>query len=65
MRILFAIPLLFVAACEVENGQNNQAQDDDQVENATEDIGNAAEDVGEEIENAAEDVGNEVENATE
>jgi len=66
MRILFAVPLIFVAACDVDNdAQNDQVTiqyDENQAENVAEDIGNAAEDAGNAIANGAEDVANTVEN---
>ena len=62
MRIVLAIPLLLIAACNVENDpQNNQVvlnYDEEGVENAAEDVGNIGEDIG----NEAEDVVNTLQN---
>jgi hypothetical protein len=66
MRILLAVPLLFVAACDMNGTQNNQATaDENQVENNGDDIGNWVENAGDDIANAAEDAVNAVENAVE
>lgn len=66
MRILFAVPLLFAAACGVDNdAQNDQVTfqyDENEMENVAADMGNAAENAGAAIGNAAEDVANTVEN---
>ena len=66
MRILLAVPLLFVAACGVDNDpQNDQVTlqyDENEMENVTADLGNAAENAGEALGNAAEEVGDTVRN---
>ena len=66
MRFLFAVPLIFLAACGVDNDpQNDQVTlqyDENEMENVAADLGNAAENAGEALGNAAEDVGNTVEN---
>jgi hypothetical protein len=66
MRILLAAPLLFVAACDTNGTQNNQAAaDENQVEETGDDFGNWVENVGDDIANAADDATNAVENAAE
>lgn len=56
-----AIGLGALAACEAENGQ----EEEQTVENAAEDVGEGAEDVAEDVGNAAEDVAEEAENQVE
>jgi len=59
MRIMFALPLLALAACQVtEDDQNDQVTveyNQDLAENAVEDIANGAEEAGEAIANGAEE----------
>ena len=58
MRIIFALPLLALAACQVtEDSQNDQITvqyNQDVAENAAADIANGAEEAGEAIVNGAE-----------
>lgn len=58
--LALAIGLGALAACEAENGREEQS-----VENAAEDVGEGAEDVAEDVGNAAEDVAEEAENQVE
>ena len=62
MRILMALPLLALAACNVtKDGANDQVTveyNGDVAENTVADIGNAAEDVANDVGQAAEDIGN-------
>jgi hypothetical protein len=62
MRILLAIPLLLVAACNVDHDDaNNQVvfnYDEEAAQNMAEDVGNVGEDIG----NEAEDVVNTLQN---
>jgi hypothetical protein len=64
MRILYALPLLAVAACGVENDpQNDQITleyNEEQIENTAADVGNTAEAVVSDVGNTVEDVGNRV-----
>ena len=66
MRILMALPLLAMAACNVtKDGANDQVTveyNGDVAENAVADVGNAAEDVANDIGQVAKDVGNRVGN---
>ena len=66
MRILMALPLLAIAACNVtKDGANDQVTveyNGDVAENAVADVGNAAEKAASEVGQAAKDIGNKVEN---
>ena len=66
MRILIALPLLALAACQVTTDDKNDSVtasfNEDVAENAASDIGNFAEDVANDVGNTAEDVGNRAEN---
>lgn len=66
MRILIALPLLALAACQVSKDDQNDTitatYNEDVAENVAEDVGNFAEDVANDIEDTAEDVGNRAEN---
>ena len=61
MRILIALPLLALGACQVtEDDKNDQVTDQynqDLAENAAADIANGAEEAGEAIANSAEEAG--------
>ena len=64
MRILFASPLITVAACGVQNDPANDQitleYNEEQIENTAQDVGNTAEDVVSDVGNTVEDVGNRV-----
>ena len=66
MRIIFALPLLMTAACNVENDpQNNQITlqyNEQQIENTAEDVGNTAENIGAAIGNEAERAADKISN---
>lgn len=66
MRILIAIPLLAVAACNVENDPRNDQvtlqYNEQQAENVAADVGNTAEGIGEAIANEAEDAAAKIRN---
>ena len=59
MRLVLALPLFALAACQVtEDGQNDQVTiqyNEEVAANAAEDIGNAAEEAGEAIANGTEE----------
>ena len=56
MRILLALPLLLVSACNVSTDANNDSMTIQYNEEAAEDVGNAAENIGTAIGNEAEDL---------
>ena len=60
MRMIVLLPILMLAACNVENDpQNDQMTleyDQNRIENAAEDVGNTAENLGEAIENEVGDI---------
>lgn len=62
MRILYAIPLLLLGACQVSEDDQNDAvtvqYSQNVAENAAQDIANGAEEAGQAIANGARDVGN-------
>ena len=64
MRLILALPLLGLAACNVtKDGANDQVTVEynaDVAENAVADVGNAAEDAANEVGQAAKDIGNKV-----
>ena len=66
MRILLAIPLLAVAACNVENDANNDQvtiqYNEEQAQNVAEDVGNTAQDIGAAIGNEAEETAAKLQN---
>ena len=66
MRLILALPLLGLAACNVtKDGANDQVTVEynaDVAENAVADVGNAAEDAANEVGQAARDIGDKVEN---
>jgi hypothetical protein len=66
MRILYAVPLLLLAGCQVtEDEANNQttlAFNEELAQNTAEDVANAAGNAGEAIANGAEDLANRAEN---
>ena len=61
MRIIFALPLLALAACQVTEDDKNDAvtvqYNQDLAENAAADIANGAEEAGEAIANGAQEAG--------
>jgi len=63
MRMTVAVPLLLLAACNVENDAGNDQTkitiDRDGISNAAEDIGNVAEDTAAEVGRAGQAIGNE------
>ncbi|WP_114952047.1 hypothetical protein [Sphingosinicella terrae] len=66
MRMIFALPLLLVAACGVNNDPQNDTvtleYDQNQVEETAQDLGNAADDAATEIGEAARGAGRAIEN---
>ena len=64
MRILFAVPLLLLGACQVTNEDNSTTLsfNEDVAANAAEDIGNAAENLGGAIAKEADQTAAKVEN---
>jgi hypothetical protein len=70
MRILFAIPILLLGACQVSkddaNGTTSITYNSDVAENAAADIGNTAEnigaDIGNDVQKTADKVQNKVDN---
>ena len=66
MRIIFALPLLALAACQVtEDSANDQVTvqyNQDLAENAAADVANGAEEAGEAIANSARDAGETIQN---
>lgn len=64
MRILFAVPLLLLGACQVTKDDNSTTLsfNEDVAANAAEDVGNAAENLGGAIANEAEQTADKVEN---
>ena len=66
MRILLALPLLALAACQVSKDDQNDTIsatfNQDVAENAAADVGNFAEDVANDVEETAEDIGDKAQN---
>lgn len=66
MRILLALPLLALGACQVTTDDQNDTisatYNEDVAENAVSDVGNFAEKVANDVEDTAEAVGNKAEN---
>jgi hypothetical protein len=66
MRILFAIPLLLLGACQVSkdngNGTTSVTYNSDVAENAAADVGNTAQNIGADIANDVEKTGDKIEN---
>ena len=66
MRMLVALPLLLLPACDVQkdaaNDQVTLEFNEEHVENAAESVGNAAERAASEVGNAAERAGQAIEN---
>jgi hypothetical protein len=66
MRILIALPLLALAACQVSKDEQNDTitatYNEDVAENVAEDVGNFAEDVANDVGETVEEVGNRAEN---
>lgn len=66
MRILMALPLLALAACQVSKDDQNDTitatYNQEVAENAAADVGNFAEDVANDVEDTAEDIGNKAQN---
>ena len=66
MRIMFALPLLALSACQVtEDSANEQVTvqyNQDLAENTAADIANGAEEAGEAIANSARDAGEAIQN---
>ena len=66
MRILLAVPLLLVTACNVnrdaDNGTTTVSFDEDTAKNAVEDAGQAAENIGGAIANDVEQTADKVQN---
>ena len=66
MRILMALPLLALAACQVSKDEQNDTVsatfNEDVAQNAASDVGNFAADVANDVTNTAEDIGDKAEN---
>ena len=66
MRILLALPLLALAACQVTKDEQNDTvtatYNEDVAENAASDVGNFAGVVADDVTNTAEDIGNKAQN---
>jgi len=66
MRILMAIPLLALAACQVTKDDQNDTitatYNEDVAENAASDVGNFAGAVANDVTNTAEDIGDKAQN---
>jgi len=66
MRILFAIPLMLLGACQVSkdanNGTTSVTYNSDVAENAAKDIGNTAQNIGGDIANDVQKTGDKIEN---
>ena len=66
MRIILALPLLALAACQVSKDEQNDTvtatYNEDVAENAAADVGNFAEDVANDVTNTAEDIGDKAKN---
>jgi hypothetical protein len=66
MRILIALPLLAVAACQVSKDDQNDTitatYNEDVAENAAADVGNFAEEVANDVTDTAEDIGDKAQN---
>jgi hypothetical protein len=66
MRILLFVPLLALAACQVnkdeENGTVSATYNEEVAENAASDVGNFAENVADDVGNAADKIGDKAEN---
>ena len=69
MRMILALPLLMLAACDVEkdaaNDQTSYELNEQKIEGAAEDVGNTAKEVVTDIGNAAERVGEKIESEVE
>ena len=66
MRILLALPLLVLAACQVTKDEQNDTisatYNEDVAENAAADVGNFAEKVANDVTDTAEDIGDKAQN---
>ena len=66
MRILLAIPLLLLAACQVskddQNGTTSITYNSDVAENAAADVGNTAQNIAGDIGNDVKNTGDKIEN---
>jgi hypothetical protein len=64
MRVLLAVPLLLLGACQVSKDDNSTTLsfNEDLAENTAEDIGNAAENLGGAIANEADETADKVKN---
>jgi hypothetical protein len=64
MRILLAVPLLLLGACQVSKDDNSTTLsfNEDLAQNTAEDIGNAAENLGGAIANEADETADKVQN---
>ena len=63
MRILFAVPLLLLGACQVSKDDNSTTLsfNEDVAANAADDVGNAAENLGSAAENLGDTIANKAE----
>ncbi len=66
MRVLFAIPLLLLGACQVSkdnnNGTTSVTYNSDVAENAAKDVGNTAQNIAADIGNDVQKTGEKIEN---
>jgi len=66
MRMLFAVPLLAAAACNVENDPANDQvtiqYNEEQAQNVAEDVGNTAQGIGQAIANEADETVDKLQN---
>jgi len=66
MRIVLAIPLLLLGACQVSkddnNGTTSVTYNSDVAENAAADVGNTAENIGADIGNDVKNTGDKIQN---
>lgn len=66
MRIVLALPLLALAACQVSKDEQNDTitatYNEEVAENAAADVGNFAADVANDVTNTAEDIGEKAQN---
>ena len=66
MRILLAVPLLLLGACQVSKDDQNDTitatYNEDVAENAAADVGNFAEEVANDVTETAEDIGDKAQN---
>ena len=66
MRVLFALPILLAAACDVDRDAANETTtleiNETEAQGIAEDVGNTAENIGEAIANEAEEAADKIQN---